>query len=198
MPALSPTAFQCEIVWMGMVPKGAGGLRSTSVASLTLGFDGAQGESHSGENRASCVRVKEQYPVGTQIRNVRQLSILSQEELDSIATEMGLAQIDPQWLGASIVVRGLPDFSNLPPSSRLIGPTGASVCVDMQNRPCILPGREIEMDQPGFGALFKSAAKGRRGVTAWVECPGDMSVGDRLNLHIPDQPVWQCLDQARA
>ena len=50
---------------------------------------------------------------------------------------------------------------------------------------------------PGFarhhgdaGKGFKAAAKGRRGVTAWVERPGALVVGDRLRLHIPDQPAW--------
>ena len=151
-----------------------------------------------GATRPSCSRVTSQYPRGTEIRNVRQLSILSVEELTGIAAAMKLDRIDPAWLGASMVVEGIPDFSHLPPSSRLMAPSGAGVTIDMENRPCIYPGREIEKEAAGFGDLFKRATKGRRGVTAWMEYGGRLSVGDALVLHIPDQPVWAYLDAARS
>jgi len=41
------------------------------------------------------------------------------------------------------------------------------------------------------------AAKGRRGVTAWVEREGRLAVGDALRLHIPDQPAWSGHDCMR-
>ena len=61
----------------------------------------------------------------------------------------------------------------------------------MENRPCIFPGNVIDEDIPGIGKKFKAAAMGRRGVTAWVECEGDICVGDSLTLHIPDQRHWK-------
>jgi hypothetical protein len=67
----------------------------------------------------------------------------------------------------------------------------------MENRPCVFPGREIEKDAAGFGAKFKPAAQGRRGVTAWVEREGPVAIGDTVTLHIPDQPIWQHLGDAR-
>jgi MOSC domain-containing protein YiiM len=51
---------------------------------------------------------------------------------------------------------------------------------------------------PGYGKAFKGAAKGLRGVTAWVEREGMLRVGDTITLHVPDQPVWPHLDAARA
>ena len=60
----------------------------------------------------------------------------------------------------------------------------------MENRPCNFPAREIEKDEPGHGKAFKAAAKGRRGVTAWVEREGRLSIGDTLRLHVPDQRPW--------
>jgi hypothetical protein len=110
---------------------------------------------------------------------------------------MGLETIDPVWLGASAVVEGLPDFSHLPPSARLQAPDGTTLVVDMQNRPCSLPAREIEAEFAGAGARFKTAATGLRGVTAWVERPGRIALGDRLRLHIPDQRSWAHIDAAR-
>lgn len=197
MPALMPTKFQGRVVWLGRVINTQEKLRSETLPLADLKFSGIEGECHGGLTRPACVRTKAQYPEGTKIRNVRQLTILSQEELDAIAEDMGMADIDPAWLGASMVIEGIPDFSHVPPSSRLQVESGASLAVDMENRPCIYPGREIEKDRPGLGPKFKPAAKNRRGVTAWVEREGSVKVGDSVRLHIPDQPVWQMLGDAR-
>ncbi|WP_171186905.1 MOSC domain-containing protein [Ruegeria sp. HKCCC2117] len=189
MPFLRETEYAAEVVWLGYVPAGQS-LRAETVQALNLGFDGVKGERHAGVNRASCVRVKNLYSQGTEIRNVRQLSVLSVEELEQIALEMDLDALDPAYLGASIVLKGIPDFSHVPPSSRLQAGGGLTITVDMENAPCVLPGREIEADQPGHGAAFKPAAVGRRGITGWVERPGRIELGDRLALFVPDQPNW--------
>ncbi|MGI9369817.1 MAG: MOSC domain-containing protein, partial [Ruegeria sp.] len=148
------------------------------------------GARHQGSTRPSCVRVKNLHPIGTEIRNTRQLTILSAEELAEIAKEMDLGSLDPALLGASMVVRGIPDFTHVPPSSRLQAPSGLTVAVDVENLPCVIPGREVESVSPGYGPRFKPAAKGRRGVTAGVERPGSVRVGDRLTLFVPDQRNW--------
>jgi hypothetical protein len=189
MPALKPTIFCATITWMGRVPPDSG-LRSEPVGQAFIGFDGIEGEAHGGPTRASCARVVSQHPRGTTIRNVRQLSIVSAEEVQATAQAMGLDAIDPTWIGASIVVEGLADLTHVPPSSRLQGPSGVTLVVDMENRPCVLPGREIEHEAAGFGVRYKPAAKGRRGVTAWVEREGDLRVGDTLTLHVPEQRLW--------
>ncbi len=189
MPVLLETEFKGEVVWAGETASDSG-ISSSVVDSLTFGFHGISGERHQGENRASCVRVRNLYPEGTKIRNVRQLSILSEEELTLIAADMGLDRVDPSALGANLVLRGIPDFTHVPPSARLLGPDGVTLTVDMENRPCIFPGREIEKDYAGFGPKFKPAAKGRRGITAWVERPGHLKLGDSLRLFVPDQPAW--------
>lgn len=190
MPALAPTEQYGEIIWLGRVDP-AGGLRSSAVDALTLTYAGAEGEAHSGLTRASCVRVKSQWPKGTEIRNVRQLSVMSAEEIAAIAADCGLDYLDPALLGCSVVVRGISDFTHVPPSSRLQGKAGVTIVVDMENRPCVLPAREIEKDHPTHGKPFKAAAKDKRGVTAWVEREGMLRVGDILRLHVPDQRAWR-------
>lgn len=190
MPTLKETSFVGEIVWLGVAAAQAGSLRSDGVGKLTLGFEGVPDSRHYGAQRPSCVRVKNLYPQGTEIRNVRQLTILAAEELDAIAEEIGVDHLNPGLLGASIVLRGIPDFTHIPPSARLQGRSGVTVTVDMENRPCVLPGREIEADEPGHGRAFKAAATNRRGVTAWVERPGVLSLGDALTLFVPDQRHW--------
>jgi len=189
MPALAPTPFVATIAWLGRVPAG-GQLASEGVDELTLAFDGPLGEAHAGLTRPSCSRVTALYPRGTPIRNTRQLSVLSAEELDAIAAAMGMPALDPGLVGASVVVRGLVDFTHIPPGARLLAASGACITVDMENRPCTLPAKPIDGAHPWFGARFKTAAMGRRGVTAWVEAEGVVRVGDRLRLFLPDQPAW--------
>ena len=102
----------------------------------------------------------------------------------------GVEEVEPGWLGAQMVVSGLPDFSRVPPSARLQSEAGTTLCIDMQNRPCHLPARVVERERPGAGAAFKRAAEGLRGVTAWIEREGVLAVGDGLRLFVPDQPPW--------
>lgn len=197
MSALKPTHFIGKIIWLGHVPDREAALESAARQSLRASFAGPEGEAHGGLTRPSCSRVLGQYPRNTEIRNTRQFSVLSAEDLAAIAAEMGLAALDPSLVGATMVIEGIPDFSHLPPSSRLQGENGATLVVDMNNRPCTLPARPIETRHPGFGKRFKPAANARRGITAWVEREGTFSLGEAIRLHVPDQPVWTHLDAAR-
>lgn len=166
-------------------------LSSSRISSVQVSYEGLQGESHSGLVRSSCVRVRHQYRQGTEIRNTRQVSIISTEELAIIADTMGIAELKPEWLGANLVVSGIPDFSQIPPSTRMIFASGASLVVDLENSPCKYPGEIIDRHHPGFGSLFAKAAVGRRGVTAWVEREGHINTGDSIRLYIPPQRIYQ-------
>lgn len=190
MPALVPTEHFGTITWLGVVPDREASLRAKAVDQLCLTFGGPEGEAHSGLTRPSCARVTSQYPLETEIKNTRQVTLLCADEIAKTAAEMGLDQLEPELVGATIVVSGIPDFTHIPPSSRLQGENGATLTVDMVNRPCQLPAREIEAVAPGFGKAYKAAAKGRRGVTASVEREGQLILGERLRLHIPDQRAW--------
>lgn len=197
MPALKPTAFTGRISWLGVVRDRDAQLASDPVPELVARFAGPEAEAHGGMTRPSCSRVLAQYRRGTTIRNTRQFSVLSAEDLVQIAARMGIAALDPALLGASLVIDGIPDLTHLPPSSRLQAEGGATLVVDMENRPCDLPAKPIEAQHTGFGAKFRRAAQGRRGITAWVEAEGILRLGQIVTLHIPDQPVWAHLDAAR-
>lgn len=190
MPALIPTDHIGRITWLGFNPDRDISLRNQPEDELDVTFAGFAWESRSGLTRPSCSRVRSQYAPGTPIRNTRQFSIVSAEELVRIAANMGGEAIDPAWISASIVVQGIPDFTHIPPSSRLQTQDGTTLVVDMENRPCHLPAKVIDEDLPGKGRAFKAAAAGLRGITAWVECEGKLRVGDDLRLHIPDQRAW--------
>jgi hypothetical protein len=197
MPALIPTSYHGTITWLGRVADRDAALESAAVAEIMARFSGPEGEAHGGLNRPACSRVAALYKRNTEIRNTRQFSILSAEDLTAIAAKMGLQSLDPALVGASLVISGIPDFSHIPPSSRLQANSGATLVVDMENRPCTLPARPIETRHAGFGKAFKPAAAGKRGITAWVEAEGVLRVGDTLRLFIPDQPVWAHLAVAR-
>ena len=190
MPALKPLKLTGQIVWLGHVPDREAALASTAQDEMALSFAGPVGEDHGGLTRPSCSRVISQYPRGTEIKNTRQLSVVSAEELAQIAEAMGVDTLDPWLVGATMVVSGIPDFSHLPPSSRLQVANGATLTVDMQNRPCHLPAAEIDVPHPDKGRAFKAAARGLRGVTAWVEREGTARVGDSVTVHVPDQRAW--------
>ena len=191
MPALVPTGHRGTVTWVGLVPGHAPGIASVPRTDLALGFDGPAGDRHAGPTRPACTRVRALHPRDTPIRNARQLSILSAEELAAIAAALGLPALDPAALGATLVLAGIPDFTHLPPSSRLQGPDGVTLVIDMENLPCQLPAREIAMTEPEAARRFKAAAKDRRGVTAWVERPGTLRPGDALALFVPAQRPWR-------
>jgi MOSC domain-containing protein YiiM len=169
-------------------------LSSSRIASVDVTYTGFDGESHSGLVRASCVRVRGQYAEGTEIRNTRQISIVSAEELALIAESMGIDTLQPEWVGANLLVSGIPNFSKIPPSTRMIFASGASLVVDLENSPCKYPGDIIERHHPGKGELFTKASYGRRGVTAWVEREGRITTGEEIKLHIPPQRIYEVAD----
>ena len=185
MSVLRPTEIFVRVTWLGIVRERSRGLASELQEAVEATYEGFAGETHAGLTRAACTRTRLQYPVGTEIRNVRQISIVSAEELAEIAAALGLSALDPRLLGASMVVQGAPQFTRVPPSSRLVFKTGAGLVIDMENAPCRLPAEAIEAAHPGHGKRFPAHARGKRGVTAWVECPGRIGVGDTARLHVP-------------
>ena len=198
MPILKPTAYVGRVTWLGRTTGASELLWSEPETALFAGFAGVAGEVHAGLTVPSCSRMNSQYSQGTEIRNTRQFSVLDAEELADIAARMGLEVLSPGLLGATMVLSGMPDFSHIPPGSRLQGSSGATLVVNLNNRPCTIPSRAIQAAHPGFGAKFKPAAEGRRGIVGWVEREGRFALGDAVRLHVPDQRVWIHLKAALA
>ena len=190
MSILTPTAIEGEVAWIGLVPPGAAGIEAMAAQAVEFDFAGPLGDRHRGETRPACARVARQYPRGAEIRNARQISIVSEEELAAIAAELRLDALPPAWLGATLMLRGVPELTRLPPASRLIAVEGPALVTDTENAPCQHPARIIEHHHPGAGRGFLAAARQRRGITAWVERPGRLAVGVRLGLHLPPRHPW--------
>lgn len=191
MAILTPTGITGRVAFLGVVRDRAASLRADPVQRLELRFDGVAGDSHAGLTRPSCARVKAQHPRrGTPIRNARQVSLVSAEELAATAEALGLDALPPEWVGANLVLAGVPDLTRIPPASRLVFAGGAVLTVDVENAPCRFPAREIEAERPGQGRGYVAAARGRRGLTAWVEREGALSLGEAVRVHVPPQRPW--------
>jgi hypothetical protein len=158
--------------------------------SLSLLLSGPQGDCHTGLTRLSDSRTLQTYKRDTIIRNVRQITMLSVEEMADIAQAMGLPDVKASWLGGNLVTSGIPDLTLLPPSTRVQFPSGATLVVDTENLPCRQVSSVIEKIHPEKGGMFVKAATHKRGLTAWVECEGDVSVGDEIKIFIPPQRIY--------
>lgn len=165
------------------------------VEALTLGFAGIEGDFHEGHTRRSGGR-EPWYPRGTEIRNERQLSIVAPDELATVAQRMEIAEVRPEWIGANLLIEGLPRLSMLPAGSFLFFKGGVTLKVDGQNAPCRLAGRQVAeragMSDVEAGALaFPKAARRLRGLVAWVEKPGRVTLGEEISVRIPEQWIYR-------
>jgi len=191
MPILEPAFLTATVEAILLNPDRDEGWQTVQFEQVKVTFDGFLGDSHATATRPSCSRVLKQYRRGTPIRNERQITIVSAEELAEIARVMDVAECRPEWLGANLVVSGIPAFTMVPPSSRLVSSGGVSLVVDMENAPCHQPARLMEEAFPGKGLAFPKKALGLRGVMGWVASEGVLKVGDTLDLHIPPQRIYQ-------
>lgn len=165
------------------------------VEELRLGFDGIDGDFHAGATRRSGGR-EPWYPRGTEMRNERQLTIVASDELAVIAERMGIAEVRPEWIGANLMVEGVPHLSMLPSGTLLFFKGGVTIKVDAQNGPCRIAGRSVAenagMANHEAGALlFPKAAKRLRGLVAWVEKPGTIMAGEEMSVRVPEQWIYR-------
>lgn len=171
-----------------------GDFLTEAVASLEMGYDGIGGDFHAGLTRKSGSR-EPWYTRGTEMRNERQLSIVASDELAVAAAGMGIDRIEPGWIGANLVIDGIPLLSMLPPRTQLFFEGGVTLRIDGDNGPCRHAGAAIaknfpDMDETTVALSFVKAAKRRRGVVAWVEKPGVIRQGEKVTAHIWEQWIY--------
>ncbi|MCO5145916.1 MAG: molybdenum cofactor sulfurase [Aquamicrobium sp.] len=162
--------------------------------ALDLTFDGIGGDYHAGPTRRSGGR-EPWYPRGTEMRNERQISIVAPDELAVVAGRMGLGEIRPEWIGANLLLDGVPRLSMLPSGTLLFFSGGVTLKVDGQNKPCRIAGRLIAeraaMADTEAGALaFPKSAQRLRGLVAWVEKPGRIENGEAVSVRVPEQWIY--------
>lgn len=187
---LSKAPFQGKVHRLLASPDRESGLEKHDAAGLDLTFAGIAGDCHGGLTRASDSRMVKQFERGTEVKNARQVSILSAEELAHIAEAMGIPEVKPEWVGANLVTTGIPELTMLPPSTRLQFPSGAMIVVDMENLPCRYPAAIIEGHHPEVALGFVAAARHKRGVVGWIEAEGPVGLGDAITVWIPPQRLY--------
>ncbi|MFK7902934.1 MAG: molybdenum cofactor sulfurase [Nitratireductor sp.] len=173
---------------------------SKPVDSLALNYEGIEGDFHAGITRLSGGR-EPWYDRGTQMRNERQISILSVEELNEIQNDMGLEKFDAGWIGANLILEGIPNLSYLPPRTLLFFEGGVTLRIDGYNAPCRLAGGAIAehsgveaidgaYDRTDMALSFKNAAHMKRGLVAWVEIGGTIKPNEQVTARIWEQWVY--------
>lgn len=190
MPLMTKARSVGKVEMLLLAPDRAAGLEKAATGSLNLTFNGIEGDCHSGLLRASDSRTLQQYKRDTPIRNVRQVTLLSVEELAEVAAAMEIPQVKPEWVGANLVTSGIPDLTLLPPSTRMQFPSGATIVIDMENAPCRQVADVIRQYHGDKGLSFVKHATHKRGLTAWVEREGTIALGDAITLWIPPQRHW--------
>lgn len=154
---------------------------------VKVSLEGFVGDRHAGLTRTADVRTP-WLPRGAVVRNTRQVSIVSTEELEAVAEALGVPQVLAAWLGANLELAGVPRLTQLPPGTRLLFPEDAVLVVEGENEPCRKAGRALEARHPereGLASRFVKAAHQRRGLVGWVERAGVLRPGDRVKVLLP-------------
>jgi hypothetical protein len=160
---------------------------SVSVDSFMLTFTGIVADVHSGAIRAAGPR-EPAFRRGTMLANLRQVSLVSTEELATAASRMGLARLDPAWLAANIAIEGAGPITQLPRGTIIRFPSGASLYVSDLNSPCKAAANLIREHAPPAQqptSPFGPHALGRRGLVAFVYAQGQVSSGDAIEFLFP-------------
>ena len=178
-------------------PAAAGGderyFVTEKVDALALTFGGVAGDVHEGATRRAGSR-EPWYERGTEMRNERQVSIVAPDELALIARLLDVGTVEPEWIGANMVLGGIPHLTMLPPRTLLFFEGGVTLKVDGDNQPCRLAGRSIAAHHPGRDDIelaFPRVARHRRGLVAWVEKPGTVRAGEAVTAQVPPQWVYR-------
>jgi MOSC domain-containing protein YiiM len=184
--------IRLEAVALGDASPGVG-KRAVEVLEFTL--EGIVGDRHAGFTKRADAR-DQGVKRGTPVRNWRQWSAVSLEELAQIAAGMGIARVEPAWLGANLAFSGCDGLTQLPKGSMLWFASGLVLAVEGENVPCSGPGKEIARHlAEAPAARFVPAARGLRGLVGVVYRAGRAAVGDMVivrpyqpNLGLPKPP----------
>ena len=173
-------------------------LSKQSQESLMAEIGGFAGDKHNSPVRETWSG--EMQPAGTIRRNEREWSAVSVEELAHISERLELTKpLSPSTLGANLCVEGVPEFSMLPKGTLLVFPSGAVLSVEEYNPPCTDMGAQIaskystHSDEPLTDKEWMRPASGRRGLVGVIDVPGEIRVGDEIEVLVYEEPVIRLL-----
>lgn len=172
-------------------------LDGVPVPQINFRFDGPVGDKHYGRIRKldghdgriiRNTKLRKGHPV----LNTRSWTAVSFEELRIIEKKLGV-QIPSGCLLENIVIRGISNFSRLPPGTKLVFPQKAGghqviLVILEQNTPCKIVGDRLQSHYPGqrdLSSRLTDAAENRRGVMGLVFSEGFIEVDDIVEAHLP-------------
>ena len=180
-------------------------LNGSAVSRIRFGPQGPEGDSHCGFSRklsghdSDYIRTSNLKKKEDEVFNWRSWTAISQEEMSSVSQDLEVV-IPQGCLLENMVVTGIPNFSKLPPTSRLVFPKHdqselfdqhavgqAILAVWEENSPCRHVGERLEKHygEDGLMARFVAAAQGKRGVMGFVLSAGLVKVGDPIEVYPP-------------
>ncbi len=163
--------------------------------TLAFEFIGPVGDKHSSYIRklsghdTDYIRTSE-LERGHNVFNWRSWTGLSTGELAEIEKTLDVP-IPPGCLLENISISGIPGFSELAPTTRLVFPprneTQLILAVWEQNGPCRTVGDRLAAhhNNPDLMTKFVQAAQGKRGVMGFVLSVGRAEVGDEVLVYPP-------------
>ena len=163
--------------------------------AIQVELDGIVGDRHRGYVR-ECWEGDKQ-PEGSKRRNERQWSAISVEELDEIASSMGVdGPVTAASVGANLCISGVPQLSRLPKGTVLHLPSGCALIVEEYNPPCKYMS-EIQAKLHGTDSVtaFSKAATLTRGIVGVVEAAGEIRAGDEVRVDLYETPAWLLRDE---
>lgn len=172
------------IVEKVLVASDPNSIASVQCNGVKVTLEGFIGDKHFGWTKPSDGRTK-YYPLGTNIRNNRQISIVSLEENMEIAKDLNIPDLLPEWMGANLLIKGIPEFTSLKPNTRLFFSSGATLLITEENLPCMKMTKEIcshFTNRPDLETTIVNTSMHKRGLVAVVELPGEINEGDEVKV----------------
>jgi len=155
-------------------------------SKLQLLLDGIKYDRHFGKTRNSDVRTARLLSKGIETANLRQVTIISSEELSEISETMGIEAL-PDHLEANITLSGIKDFTKLSPGTFIKFPRNTILFVTGENLPCVVVSENMMRHglERKAALQFPKAAFGKRGVTAMIFAAGFIKEGDEVEVYPP-------------
>jgi hypothetical protein len=161
---------------------------SNEVSKLHCFLDGVRDDRHRGFSRFSMAREIDFIQKDQEVLNLRQVTIVSQEENNRIAQELGVWSVSASDLWANVLISGWEDFSKLPVWAIVRFSRGAFLMLTWDNFPCIVAGTQVQTATPEIAWIDKGFVKAsihRRGQTAIVYKTWVIKAWDTYEIIIP-------------
>ena len=160
------------------------------IDKLTLTWDGIKQDKHASRTVVAATQdaLANAVTKGSEILNLRQISLISQEELNEIALKMNVNEIPLNFMRANIVTSGFKHLTQLPFGTQIHFEFGAVLLLTGENHPCGVTGKRIQeslLEEKNIIASFVKEGEHKRGVTAIVLRPGLIYAGQEARVRIP-------------